>query len=447
MVRLWRDTDPPTSPGLRRSPWATNKRLPGPQDRELYRSFDFSLRVGDMLLTRGAAVSDVEASVLAAATAMGLERAEADVTFTAITLSVRPDPEAPPVTAVRVVRARADDHARLTDAHGLLLDLTQGKVTREEAFERLTAIERQPRPYPRWFVTLARGVLAAAIVVLLGGGVLGATVAFATGCVLDRIGRVLAHRAVPTFFLNVIGGTLATVVAVALVALGAPISPALVVSGGIIVLLPGVLLVTSMQDALTGFLVTGAARAFEAMILVAGIVAGVAIGLDIGNRFDVDLSVVFRAQPYEELALRTAAAAVAAAAVAVGAYTPRRLVPSAALAGATGVVTAAIVETITDSAQAAVAVAGAAVGALGYVLAQRQRALPLSLVVPGITPLLPGLQIYTSLLLLTDGRTNEGIVSFLDAAFRALAVASAVLLAETISRSISGRARSSPDED
>ncbi len=436
MVRLWRDTDPPTSPGLRRSPWLASKRLPGPQDRALYRSFDFALRVGDVLLARGAAISDVEASVLTAATAMGLERAEADVTFTAITLSVRPDPAAPPVTAVRVVRVRADDHARLTLTHQLLLDLTQGKATREDALERLAAIEDQPPPYPRWLITLAWGVLAAAVVLLLGGGLLGAAVAFATGCLLDRIGRVLGRRAVPTFFLNVIGGTLATVVAVALVALGAPLAPSLVVSGGIIVLLPGVLLVTSMQDALTGFLVTGAARAFEVAILVAGIVAGVAIGLDIGQRFDVDMSVVFRGQPYEDLVLRAASGALAAAAVAFAAYTPRRLVPSAALAGAAGVITAAVTESVTDSAQAAVAVAGAVVGGLGYVLAQRQGALPLSLVVPGITPLLPGLQIYTSLLLLTDGRTNEGIVSLLDAVFRALALAAAVLLAETISRSV-----------
>lgn len=439
--RLWTDRDPPTLPdGLPHGGlWDLRRQLPVPADVELQQSFDFAQRVGAVLLARGASIADVEASVVAAAVAMGLARPEVDVTFTSILVSVRPDLEQAPLTSVRVVRQRSDDHARLAAAHNLLVDLTEGRVDRQEAFERLAAIERQRRPYPRWFVTVARGVLAGAIVVQLRGTWSAVIVAFVTAMVIDRIGRLLSGRDVPGFYLTVVGGCIATLAAVATTALGSRGSPSLMVAGGIVVLLPGVVLVNAVRDALSGFLVTGTARAFEVLLLVGGLVSGVALGLSVGRAFDVDMSVVPDTSTIGDLPVRVVAASVAAAAAAVAFYAPRRLLPAAAAAGGLGMLVLASMEAASLSPVAASAVAALVVGAGGYGLAAVQRALPLSVVVPGIIPLLPGLTIYTGMLLLTSGRTTDGLVTLLDAGSRGLALAGGVLVAELVGQPVRRR--------
>ena len=88
--RVWADDDPPTLihavPPL--DLWEIQRPLPAPVDAEQQRSFDFAHRVGAVMLARGASMDDVEASIRAAALAMGLPSPEVDVTFTSMTVQV-----------------------------------------------------------------------------------------------------------------------------------------------------------------------------------------------------------------------------------------------------------------------------------------------------------------------------------------------------------------------
>jgi uncharacterized membrane protein YjjP (DUF1212 family) len=96
--------------------------VPAVQDAELHRVADFLLRLGDLLVASGAATSDVEAAVMASANALGVSRAEVDVTFNAVTVTLV-HPDGPPITQVRVVRQRAANYARLSAVHNLVIDL------------------------------------------------------------------------------------------------------------------------------------------------------------------------------------------------------------------------------------------------------------------------------------------------------------------------------------
>jgi uncharacterized membrane protein YjjB (DUF3815 family) len=186
-------------------------------------------------------------------------------------------------------------------------------------------------------VTAARATLAAAVVVLLGGGPEVALAAFGSTVVVSRVNRRLDARQLPVFYQNAVGGFIATAVALGLVAADVGLRPSLVVAGGIILLLPGAVLVGAVQDAITGFLVTASARAFEVLLLTAGIVAGVAVALDVGLRLGVDIS-ISRASgaSLDQVPVQVLAAGVAAAASAASEYAPRRTLPTAALAGALG---------------------------------------------------------------------------------------------------------------
>ncbi len=98
--------------------------------------------------------------------------------------------------------------------------------------------------------------MAAGISVLLGGGPLIALLAFVTTGVTVTINRLLNRIGTPIFFQQVTGGFIAVVPA-ALVfeggeKLGFEIMPSQVIAAGIVVLLSGLSLVGSVQDAITG---------------------------------------------------------------------------------------------------------------------------------------------------------------------------------------------------
>lgn len=410
--------------------------VPAAQDAELHRVADVLLRLGDLLVASGAATSDVEASVMAAATALGVPRTEVDVTFNAVTVTLFRD-DGPPVTQVRVVRQRSANYARLVSIHRLVVDLVDNGLSRREAATRLTEVEEQRPAYPRWLISAAWGVLAAAVTQFLGGGPLTALIAFCTTGLVDQVGRLLHRRGWPDFYLHVVGALAATLVAVVLNAVDAPVRASLVVAGGIIVLLAGVALVSTVQDAITGFLVTAAGRATEVLILTAGIVTGVAIGLFVAQQ----LGVVIGIRPpiaatLGDLPWRTLAAAVGAAAFAVAQQAPRRLLLPCGLAGALSFTVWFVAQQSLNAPAASAGIAAVVAGLAAHVLALRLNAPPLVVVIPSIVILLPGLTIYRGMLLISEGASFEGVLVLLQAAAIGLALAAGVLLGEIVGQPV-----------
>src|SRR5690625_7901255 len=101
---------------------------------------------------------------------------------------------------------------------------------------------------------------------------------------VDLFGRYLRNRAWPDFFLHLTGALTATLVAVGLTVLEIEVRPSLIVAGGIVVLLSGTAIVATVQDALTGYMVTAAGRALAVVLLTGGSSAGRGRGLGVGRR-------------------------------------------------------------------------------------------------------------------------------------------------------------------
>ena len=361
------------------------------------------------------------------------------MTFTSIVVSVRTDPSQAPLTSVGVVHHRGDEYSRLLATHQLLLALTLGKMNRTTAFQRLTAIEEARRPYGRNVVTLARGVLAGAIVIQLGGAWSAAVVVVAVAMTIDLIGRWLAAWRVPQFYLNVVGGVIATLAAASTTALGVQQSPSLVVAGSIVVLLPGGTLVSGVRDALSGYFVTSAARVLEVLVVVGGLVGGVALGLAPSRALGVDMSVIPEGIQMGSLPTRVITAIIAGMAAAIAYYAPYRLLPAIAVSGGLGMLVLGLVEGPGLAEVAPYALAAFVIGLSGYLFAHVQRALPIMVVVPAIVSLLPGLTIYTGLFQLVTEEAFDGIVSMVQASARGLAIAAAVVVAELIGQPVRRR--------
>ena len=413
--------------------------------REIHLTMDLCLRIGEMLLSSGAGAADVTATMRSVADHLGLRHAEIDVTFTALSMSYQRSLDDVPMLMLRHVQQRDIDYEDLTAVDHLVRDILTDQADLLLARSRMATIISLGHAFPRWAVTLAWAVMAAAVGVFLGGGVVVSAVAALAAALIDRVQVVLARRRLPFFYLQVAGGAIATLLAAAVAATPIDVDPSLVVTANIIMLLAGIGLMGAVQDALTGFYLTSSARLIEAMMATAGIIAGVALGISVANGVGLQLSRLVPGQigDYSDLPAILAGAAVSSAAFSVACYAPRRAVLPIAVITA---IAALISQTVSVNGFGRAAAAGAAaffIGLVAYAVAGRVRVPPLVVAVPAIVPFLPGLSIYRGLTWLADGGylVSQGILALMTAISVAIALASGVILGEYVAQPLKREAR------
>ncbi|ARZ68696.1 membrane protein [Streptomyces albireticuli] len=406
---------------------------PGPP---VPRVLDLTLRIGELLLAGGEGAEDVEAAMFGVAHAYGLDRCEPTVTFTLLTVSYQPSLVDDPVTANRTVRRRGTDYTRLSAVFRLVHDITSRGLTLEEAYGRLAEIRRNRHPYPGWALTAASGLLAGAASMLVGGGLL-VFVAAAVGAMCgDRLAWLASGRGLPEFYQFVAAAMPPAAMGVALSASHAHVQASAVITGGLFALIPGRALVSGVQDGLTGYYITAAARLLEVGYLIAGIVCGVLIvlygGVHIGGG---TLNPEAALERQERPVLQIIAAMLLVFAFAVLLQQERHTVWAATLNGGVAwVIYAALADTAKLDPVPATAIAAGLVGLFGQLLSRYRYASALPYVTAAIGPLLPGSATYFALLNFAKNEMNAGISSLTKAAALALAIAIGVNLGSEAAR-------------
>ena len=454
--RLWRGeelTEPvPLSESLRRTPYRNPTRMSAPEQESTVRAaLELAVRAGELMLRCGGSARDVESSIVAVATSAGLERLEVDITNQSLLVQCI-SPSGQPHTVLRVVRSTSRDFARLAAVHEFVEELVAGRIDLAEATSRLRRLRRHPRFWPRWAITLAYGVLAASVALKLGAGLPAVGLALLSAMAVDRVGRVLAARGLPSFYLSAVGGAIATLTAWSSMLLGRiglvdlnRADMAFIVAAGIVVLLPGRLMVSAVEDAVTGYPVTGAGRLFTVGLTAAGIITGVAAGLSVTVRLDQAFSLGVKLPRIAvegaevPLGLLVVAGALGAVASAIAQRTRRKLLlPTAVLGGAAALVTGVVHQTLGLGSLTALTIACVVIGFGGRLIALRMGAPGLVLVVPAVGPLLPGLAIFRGMSELVSGSivgqgvasTTAGLTVLLAASAAALAIATGVVLGD-----------------
>nr|WP_223198786.1 threonine/serine exporter family protein [Solihabitans fulvus] len=410
-----------------------------PEDSTVHLVLQLALRVGEAQSASGAGAADVTATMLAITAAYGLPHTEVDVIYTSISVCCHRGTDKAPVTALRVVRSRGLDYTRLAAVDGLVRAITAGTIAADDACAELGRITSAPHPYPRWLSTLAWAGMAAAVAVLLGGDALLAVTAAAITAVIDRVGRLLNRRALPFFFQQVVGGVLATAAALGVFASGLlpGVRPSLVVAAGIVVLLSGLSLVSTVQDAITGYNVTAAGRTMEIALMTAGLIAGVALTLHTGVRLGLRTSITEPLPPLiSDLPVQVLAAAATAACFALASYARPKALVVAAVAGAVGMASYGLLYLVGSDMVTSSAVAAVIVGFGGALMSRRLRIPPLVVAVSGMTPLLPGLTTYRALYQLTAERDAAGLSTLVLAVGIGLALAGGVVLGEFLAQPV-----------
>ena len=439
--RLVQGENPPTAPlsivdRLAGSPYANPMIQVGGVDTSARKTIDFALHLAESMFRYGAGALEVETSIIAVTAALGLKNIEVDITNQSVAINYAPKDQTP-ISLLRVVRSWTNNYAGLAQVHQLVTDVVAGGVGRDEAVRRLDEIIHSSKPYPRWMVTVAFGVFSAVFVGILGGGVGASGIAFLSNLLISLLARQLSKRRVPDFFITASCAFVVTFIALLLDQFGVPIEPAIVVVGGILLLLPTGRLVSSVQDAINGFPVTAAGRFLSTALTFGALVAGIAVALVVGTVTGMEEIEVTETFPpaYDWWAL-IILTAVAVLAIGITEQTAWKLLLPTAGVGVVGylVLWGATAFGVGD--RFSPAVAAVVIGLLGRVVALKMGAPQLVVAVPAALILLPGLTIFRSMYFLTveESHSLEGAGGMLNAAAIVLGVAAGIVLGDTLAR-------------
>ncbi|GAA1854737.1 threonine/serine exporter family protein [Actinomadura bangladeshensis] len=393
------------------------------------RAVDLVLRVGELLLASGETTERVNEAMLSLAVAYELPRCEVQVTLTSLLVSAHPGKGAPPMTGSRAIRRRTPAYWRLTALHQLVQDASIGMLELDEAHSRLREIKSGRAPYPAWLMVVSLGLIAASGSVLSGGGPLVATTAFIATLLGDRTAAALARRGIAEFFQLTVAAAIGAGAAALVVAMGNPGQAATIVTGAILALLPGRPLVASIQDGITGDLVSAGARVLEVFFMIAAIVAGLGAVVYLAVNLGVPIDVGHLPTPAAELRpVAVIAAAAISVTFAISLAAPKYVLTAAALGGALIWVLYVLARGWNVPPVLAAAIAATVVGVLANWLARRHNQPVMPFVVPAIGPLLPGTALYRGMVELNTGSPNTGVLSLIGAISVALALGAGVNL-------------------
>ncbi len=252
--------------------------------RELAEILRVVLRMGVLMLRSGAASFRAEQVMTRAALVMGIERMDAYVTPTGIIASVYSGHEHR--TQIVRIDSLGVDMNRVCELELLSRNLPGG-VTPAQVADRLDGIEDMPPQYPRWLVVLAVGVACGAFALILGGGPLEFAAATAAASPAQVVRMKMLRARFNPLPVTVVCATLATAISYGLLqllgptalSLGWPLSPRLGVIASVLLLVPGVPLVTAVLDLTRFDLVAGTARGLYALLLLTCIGIGMLIVL------------------------------------------------------------------------------------------------------------------------------------------------------------------------
>ncbi len=405
---------------------------------------DLAAKIGEVLISAGATNADAGLQMRNVAESFGVYNCHLDITYTRIKLfaQVQNNP-GKPVSIVRVIGSPRQDFSSLRAVDRLIRDIMVGKVGLFESDAIVTDILTTPPSLAVSRIVTAWAVMAAGVTVMLGDNLAVTLMAFtATACIM-YLGAQLSKRGLPLFFQNIVGGTFAALLASAAYHVGAKVGvtihPSTIIASSIIAMLAGLTLVQSIQNGVTHAPITASARLFDAMIITGGIVAGVAIGIELSLLAGYSIPPIGTLSPHNfaSNSLRVLGGAIASAAFARACYGDWSSVTISSLTSLAGssVFYFLLVPTGLDSVTI-ITLTAIFIGLLGGLLARRFRIPPLIVAIAGVTPHLPGLSIYRGMYGLLHDQILTGLGNLTVALATATALSAGLVFGEWLAQRI-----------
>lgn len=398
------------------------------------RALRLSLSIADNLLSMGVSASDVVSMALDVTDTYCKRKVQFDVSSTLLIASQDRGNDREPLTLVRTLAPRTVNDRQIQAIQDLVRDIFNGNYKLSQAEERMDYIVAHPDKYPLAVTTFGSAMISAGVGMLLGARPITIGIMFVIGAVVSVGLRLLARQKVPAFFSQIIAAMLITLAAAGVTWLGyntdhswlQVVTPGFVVTGGIVMLVAGLAIVSAVQDAIDEFYVTANARLLKVIMMTAGIVIGVMIGIYFSRKLGVWIDPTPATPNATDPLMRYIGAATIAGGFTLSNHSR---ISGVLIAGAIGVMSYALYLAAIDNLFSAIAASGMAAMAVGVastMLSRIWRMPSNALVMAGIVPLVPGIMLFNGLMKLFIDTSAGATVS--DAGTSTLMTATMVAL-------------------
>ncbi|CRH61203.1 Inner membrane protein YjjP [Chlamydia trachomatis] len=393
------------------------------------------LRLGQMLLASGASAYRVKNSMATLAKAVGIAEHHAQVTYTEIIATAYANGTFR--TGLAEQRQMGVNADRIDRLNNYVASIKGQAILVEDADKALDEIERV-KPLYDWFPNAAAsGLACAAFSFLNSGGWVECSAVAVAAFFGQALRRQMLHRHMNHFGVWMSCGAVAALIYILLVApaqhfLGLEPTHQAGFISALLFLVPGFPLVTGIIDLVRHDFQGGLGRLTYVFMLLLS--AGVATWVvSTVFHWSVTPEYIYILVPWLDYTLRFITSFVAAFGFAVLFNSPTRVAGTAALIGAViNVGRLALVNELDVQTPAAVGLAALAAGLLATFAAKRTRFSRVTLSVPAVVIMIPGVPFYRSLTYLNNGQMFEALQSLFTVIFTIVGIGIGLALARML---------------
>ena len=231
-----------------------------------------ALDIGEQMLISGAEISRVETSVRLICKAYGCRRVDVFTITSSIVLSVE-DAEGGHGTQSRRITGSGTNLTRVHQLNELSREVCRTTPDYEYIRQKIDTICRE-KPFPLWLQALASAMIGFSFAVFFGGSFVDGAVASVFGLGLRYITWLLQKAGMNQIFTNVVASFVLCFLSIWAVRSGLGNDVNKIIIGNIMLLIPGIALTNSLRDMISGDIMSGMLRFFDAVLVAAAIAAG-----------------------------------------------------------------------------------------------------------------------------------------------------------------------------
>lgn len=231
-----------------------------------------ALDLGEQMLISGAEVGRVESAIRYICSAYGCSRTDVFTITSSIVVSAT-DPDGTHTTQTRRITGTQTNLHRLHKLNDLSREICATLPEYDYVQQKLEKIVSQ-KPYPLWLEMLGSGLIGFSFCVFFGGGLMDGLVAGGLCFLLRLLTWLLQKATLNAIFINAVASFVLSVSAIALTRWGIGQDVDKIIIGNIMLLIPGIALTNSLRDMISGDIMTGMLRFFDALLVAAAIAAG-----------------------------------------------------------------------------------------------------------------------------------------------------------------------------
>lgn len=236
---------------------------------------------GEIMMKNGAEIYRVEDTITRICKACGINYIEVFATPTGIFVSLdKGGAEDDTQTYIKRIRGAGTDLNKISMINQFSREFTTTDLSVEDGMEILKKIDHQ-KPYPIYIRLLAAALVTSCFCFIFGGSLIDSCVTFFAGSTCYLLSCFLGKYDI-NFFIR----GFCCCAAAAFIALFASVSISgtsyeHMISGVIMLFVPGVAITNSIRDFLSGDMLSGIARMTEAILIAVSLAAGVGVVLKV----------------------------------------------------------------------------------------------------------------------------------------------------------------------